>query len=236
MNEFLEALKFLTIVPINRSTDERALAKSPRVFPLVGFFLGLSLSLFLFFFSRITGYWISIMLTILAWEGITGGIHIDGLADTFDGILSRKDRESILEVMRDSRIGTMGALAIFFLLTLKFLSLGEGYNAYTRVIVAPIYGRFLITLSIYLFPYGRKEGKGSIFSNVLTQRDIIFSGAITLVLGLLTGGEKGLLAFFAVIIIGYLIGLYLTRRIGGLTGDMYGAICEITELITLLIL
>lgn len=236
MNEFLEALKFLTVIPINTTTDEKSLAKSPRLFPLVGLSLGLGLSLFLFLFSKFTGHWTAIMLTIISWEIITGGIHIDGLADTVDGLMSRKDREKILEVMRDSRIGTMGALAIFFILALKCLSLGESSNTYIKLILAPTYGRFLITFSIFLFPYGRKEGKGSIFSKALTEKDIIISGIITLILGLLIGLKKGLFAFFIVIILGYLLAFYLNKRIGGLTGDTYGAICEIIELVTLLVL
>jgi adenosylcobinamide-GDP ribazoletransferase len=236
VNEFLEALKFLTVIPINTETNEKALARSPRLFPLVGLSLGLGLSFILFLFSKFTGHWISIMLTILAWEAITGGIHIDGLADTVDGLMSRKDREKMLEIMRDSRIGTIGALAIFFILALKCLSLGETSNTYIKLILAPIYGRFLITLSIFLFPYGRKEGKGSIFSKVLTEKDIIISGIITLILGLIIGLKKGVFAFFIVVILGYLLAFYLNKRIGGLTGDMYGAICEIIELVTLLIL
>lgn len=236
MDEFLEAVKFLTVIPINTVTDEKALAKSTRLFPLVGLSLGLALSIILSVFSRLTGHWTSILLTIIAWESITGGIHIDGLADTFDGILSRKDREGILDVMRDSRIGTMGALAIFFVLALKCLSLGELGNTYIKIIIAPMYGRFLITLSIFLFPYARREGKGSIFSKTLEGKDIALSGIITLILGILIGGERGLFTFFTVLIIGYLIAFYLYKRIGGLTGDMYGAICEIIELVTLLLL
>jgi len=236
MSEFIEALRFLTILPIKIPFDESALKRSSRLFPLVGLFIGIISILSFLLLSKIFSRDVSLFITIFVWEFITGGIHIDGFADTLDGLMSRRDREGILEVMRDSRIGTFGALAIFFILGIKYLALKGSVNIFMSLLLPPIIARFLIALSIYLFPYARREGKGSVFTNSLGKKNLAFAFIITLALAVIIGRLRGLIALLSALFFGYLFSLYLNWRIGGLTGDNYGAICEFTEAITLLIL
>ncbi|MCX7796624.1 MAG: adenosylcobinamide-GDP ribazoletransferase [bacterium] len=236
MSEFIEALRFLTILPIKMPFDESALKRSTKFFPLVGLFIGIISLLSFFILSRCFSRDISIFITIFIWEFISGGIHLDGFADTIDGLMSRKNREGILEVMRDSRIGTFGAIGIFFILGIKYLSLSNSNMPNVSLLISPMVGRFLITLSIFLFPYARKEGKGSIFSGTLSRGNLIFVFILTLALSFVIGKIHGLIASFFTLLFGYLFALYLNWRIGGLTGDNYGAICEFTEAVALLVL
>lgn len=234
MSEFIEALRFLTVIPIKRHFDETSLKKSPRVFPLVGLSIGIILFLFYSILSEFFPRDISIFITIFIWEFISGGIHLDGFADTLDGLMSRKDREGILEIMRDSRIGVFGAIGIFFILGMKYLSLSNSTLPGLSLLLSPILGRFIITVSIFLFPYARKEGKGSVFSCALSREDLFFVFVLTLILSIFIGRFRGFIAFSISSLFGYLFALYLNWRIGGLTGDNYGAICEFTEVIALL--
>ncbi|HOL55324.1 MAG TPA: adenosylcobinamide-GDP ribazoletransferase [bacterium] len=236
MLEFIEALRFLTILPLRAPFNESALRKSPRVFPLAGLFIGIVTSISFLIISRISTREIASLITLFVWESITGSIHLDGFADTLDGIMSRRDREGILEIMRDSRIGTFGATGIFFMLGLKYLAISNsGVPVYT-LLLSPVIGRFLITLSIYLFPYARITGKGSIFSGGIKREDLLFSLIITIILSLLIGRIRGVLVFAVTVISGLIFAGYLNKRIGGLTGDNYGAICEFAEVISLLLL
>ncbi len=236
MSELIEALRFLTIIPVRASFDEFALRRSVRFFPLVGLFIGIVSLLSFFFLSRFFYREVSVFLTVFIWESITGGIHIDGFSDTMDGIMSRRDREGILEIMRDSRIGTFGAMGIFFILGLKYLALNSSGNISISLLLSPTIGRFLIVLAIHLFPYARKEGKGSVFSGTLERGGLLFAFISTLILAIILGRLRGFIALFFSLFSGYLFGLYLNWRIGGLTGDNYGAICEFTEAIVLLVL
>lgn len=236
MFEFIEALRFLTILPIKSSFDESALKRSPRLFPLVGLFIGLLSFLSFYILSKLFSKDVSLFITIFVWESISGGIHIDGLADTLDGLMSRRDREGILEVMRDSRIGTFGALAVFFILGLKYLALKDSSNIFVSLLLSPTIARFLISLSIYLFPYARKEGKGSVFTGSLDKKNLALGFIVTLALAIIIGRLRGLIALLSGLFFGYLFSMYLNWRIGGLTGDNYGAICEFTEAIVLLTL
>lgn len=234
MSEFIEALRFLTVIPIRRYFDETSLKRSPRVFPLVGLSIGIILFLSYSILSKFLPKDISTFITIFIWEFISGGIHLDGFADTLDGLMSRKDREGILEIMRDSRIGVFGAIGIFFILGMKYLFLNNSTLPGLSLLLSPTFGRLLITLSIFLFPYARREGKGSVFSGALSREDLLLVFILTLVLSILLGRFLGFIAFSISSLLGYLFAIYLNWRIGGLTGDNYGAICEFTEVIALL--
>lgn len=236
MLELIEAIRFLTVIPINIPFNESSLKKSPRIFPLVGLLIGAISSLSFFIISRISSREIASFITLFIWESISGGIHLDGFADTLDGLMSRKDREGILEIMRDSRIGVFGAVGIFFILGLKFLAINNSATPILSLLISPIIGRFLLTVSIYFFPYARTTGKGGIFSGTVKPEDLFLSLVITILLSTIIGGLKGLLTLVVAVIICFIFGVYLTRRIGGLTGDNYGAICELGEVIPLLIL
>src|SRR3989338_5804758 len=121
MSSFLFALQFLTIIPVNiRHIDEKRSAKAVIFFPLVGLFLGLILAAVnnLLLFFKFEGLLINTIL-VISLAILTGGLHLDGLADTFDALLSRKNKEQMLEIMRDSHIGAMGVLSLISVILLK---------------------------------------------------------------------------------------------------------------------
>ena len=263
MNNFLWALKFLTIIPIDR--DDRIKPKDfgwvVFWFPVVGFCIGIFLSIaylsLYFFFPNL----IADALIILIYIAITGALHLDGLADTCDGIWGGWDKEKRLKIMKDSRIGVFGAIGLICMLGLKYiglLSIGEinaiKYSPFsdsvkcvscfaspvlvtkcTVLILMPVVGRWAQVCAAGLTKYARSEsGTGSFILEGTTLKHIIYTSIIPLFLIWLFYNLSGFI-IFAIIIIFTLIWIwYIKKKIGGMTGDTLGATNEIAELLYLL--
>ncbi len=235
MNRFFAAIGFLTILPLpkkweTRAQCPRALQESAAFFPLVGLLAGVGLWLLILllplgFPQPVTG-WILALIMVAA----SGGLHVDGLADTADGFLSSRPKERILEIMRDSRIGTMGALAVVGVLGLKATAWGFMSADWLKpaAFFAPIAGRCAMTMMMTSLPYVRLEGgRGSIFS----RRPSIgwWAGAVLLLTGWVAAGGKGLVVVSMVLAVTIVLGWRAYRKIGGVTGDVLGASCELAE-------
>ena len=121
MKSFIMMIQFLTRIPINVNLDisEDDFLQGIVFFPLVGLIIGMFTVVFHYFGYRLGGTFLAAVMAVGAEAFITGGLHLDGLGDTFDGIYSNRSRERILEIMKDSRLGTNGALAIILVLLLK---------------------------------------------------------------------------------------------------------------------
>jgi adenosylcobinamide-GDP ribazoletransferase len=174
---------------------------------------------------------------VALWAFATAGLHLDGLADAVDGASGgRGQRERTLEIMRDSRIGSHGALALVLLVLCKWAALervlAQGDAAW---LCAPVLARFVCTLLMARFPYARAQGLGSSFAGRVGTRELLL-GALPLAACTLLG-DLGLL-FSALFAIG--AALLWARRfqalLGGLTGDVYGACIELCEACMLLAL
>jgi len=158
---------------------------------------------------------------------ITGALHLDGLADTADALFSHKIRDKKLEIMKDSRIGTMGAVALIVVLLAKYIAFKEIDNFYELLFV-PAYSRFSMVAGIYFLPYARKDGFNRNFFK--TQSISVFiPGLIIMLLSIICG-----LAFFYLIntlFISLVIAVlfFYWKSVQGVTGDMLGACCEISE-------
>ncbi len=238
MKEFLSALQFLTIIPVRiKDMDEHKLSRSMVYFPVVGLLLGLvllginSLFLNLNFAELPTDIILVISLAIL-----TGGIHLDGLADTADAFLSRKNKEDMLTIMRDSHIGVMGVLALISVILLKisFLYSISIYSKIAALFLMCILSRWSMVFAIFLFPYARKEGKAKIFIQGINFKIFILATIITFACVFLLLRTAGVLVFIIVSIFTYLAGKFISSKIGGITGDTLGALCEINEVLILL--
>ena len=162
MHSLLLAISFLTIAPVygNRIANDREFANSLYYYPLVGFIIGM----ILFAVSRLTellgpGIAAEAMI-ILAWVMVTGALHLDGLMDSADGLFSGRDRERKLEIMKDSRVGAMGAitLVVVILLKLAFLDNLLITDKAWVLLVAPAVGRFMMVYAICRYPYARSGG------------------------------------------------------------------------------
>jgi adenosylcobinamide-GDP ribazoletransferase len=174
------------------------------------------------------------VVLVVAWGVLTAGMHLDGLSDTFDGVMSWRSRERKLEIMRDSRIGVMGALALAAVLGLKAAFLAGAGDAWlTAVVLAPVLGRWADVYGIVRFPPAREGGLGRTFQSYLRPGDFAGASVATLALALIVGGAGGLIALALVWMVTHLLGRWWTRDLGGLTGDTYGALCEIAEVVAL---
>lgn len=228
MRNFISALQFITILPMGkaRSFDP---PKMVPYFPLVGILLGLLVALFDTVVVELWAPPVAALLDIMFLAVLTGAFHIDGLGDTADGLLGTPSRDKALEIMKDSRIGTMGLVAILFGLALKWGGIANlDSHRMILLIVVPAYARAGILFGMRYLPYGRADGLGKpFFQNTLSLKHfwgLVFPVGLSLLLGLKAIGLN--LAF--AIIIGMIL-LFYKKRVGCITGDMLGAMVEITE-------
>ena len=164
---------------------------------------------------------------------LTGGLHLDGLADTFDGLYSNRGKERILEIMKDSRIGSNGALALIMVLLVKIALLTNiGTEARTVVLVfLPAVSRFCVPFAGRISRYARENGMGAFFIGSVTTGQVVVSGVL---LGLsLLLYPAGFLPLAAVIVFAVFYVRHVTAIIGGMTGDTLGALIELSEIVQL---
>jgi len=242
ITQFRLALSFLTTLPagsFSSEVPEETLGHTQAWFPLVGLLLGLILFFSACFFKIFFSPAICAALIVTIHFFLTGGFHLDGLADTADGLMSgQPEREKIFSIMKDSYLGSMGATALVLLLLLKYSALAVIINkAPLALIIFPVLGRYAIVQLTFSSVYARAEGGlGAIFTNYCGQREWLTAAIITLVSGLFLAGFAGLLSCFAIVLYIVIIKYTAQRRLGGVTGDILGYACESGEALTLLIL
>jgi adenosylcobinamide-GDP ribazoletransferase len=233
------AISFLTILPVidQRPASEETVAASFAWFPIVGFLIGLALAGEDWLLAHVFAQVIRSVLIIISLTVVTGAVHLDGLADTADALGAGRDRERVLDILRDSRVGAFGASGIFFDLTLKILALSTlaGHRRYAALIVAPMLARWAMLLVARGLPYLRSSGSGS---TLLSGR---ISGARTAVVAIftiaviLTLGAMRPIAFATAVAIAIVFAMrsFYWRWLGGVTGDLIGACGELVEIAVL---
>jgi adenosylcobinamide-GDP ribazoletransferase len=233
MKAFLGAIQFLTILPVG---DHAVLpARMTPYFPLVGLFLGSLIGAF----DLVAVHWwprtvvgaLDVVLLLI----LTGALHMDGLGDTADGLYGRRSVQEALAIMKDSRVGAMGTIAMAACILLKSAALAAlPAPRIVFLIVIPALARSTPLLAMRLLPYGRSEGGtgSAFFEKEIRLRDY-WGLALVLALSLLTGMRCiALVIAFALILISALS--YYRRKLGCITGDMLGALIEVTEACLLL--
>ncbi|MDD5681610.1 MAG: adenosylcobinamide-GDP ribazoletransferase, partial [Candidatus Omnitrophica bacterium] len=191
MKNFFIALQFLTIIPIRiKRLDDKNLSRSVIYFPLIGLFLGLLLAginnlLTILNLSDLTVNIILIFLLIV----MTGGLHLDGLADTFDGVMSGKNKDETLAIMRDPHIGVMGVLSLIIILSLKvaFLSSVSASLKTVSLLLMGVLSRWSMVFAMSLFPYARQDGKAKKFITGADSKIIFPATAIALICAITIG-------------------------------------------------
>ncbi|MDI6776131.1 MAG: adenosylcobinamide-GDP ribazoletransferase [Syntrophales bacterium] len=241
MIKFLTALQFLTIIRITRKLDitEEKLGGSMACFPLVGLLLGLILVAVRYAFGYILPASIVDILVIAVLVIITGALHLDGFADTVDGLTGGKDREKTLAIMRDSRIGSFAVAGLVLFLMLKIFALLEAPPEIKNriLLLMPVLGRWSTVQLAFGFTYARSgPGTGLAFTRFAGKREYVIATLITAVISLGLFQLKGLLILLVIAVLTLLFGLFFQRRLGGVTGDIIGAACEINEVATLLMI
>jgi adenosylcobinamide-GDP ribazoletransferase len=238
---FLQALSFLTILPVGRLPlpEEKGLARSMAFFPAVGLLIGLLLVVAYFLLSLLFSKSLVLWLTLGCLAFLTRCLHLDGFADTIDGFAAGGSKEKILEVMRDSRIGAFGVVGLILLIGGKYLALDQlaGPSFPQILILMTVMGRNSMVWVCYRSPYARSGGGlAKPFAENLTAREMIVSSASALGIGLLLWELKGGLVFLGIGLFSLVFRLFFLKKLNGVTGDILGAANELSELLCLLLL
>ncbi len=233
VKRFLFAAQFLTRAPMPSSLapTEEELGKSAAFFPLIGVAVGGSAALVFTLAQRVLPLPPSVLLAIVFTTFITNGFHEDGLADVFDGFGGGWTRDRVLEIMRDSRLGTYGTLALIFLILgkLSFLSSLDQPYIWRWLIVAHAASRWTVLPLCAWLPYARAEGQGKLVAKQVGVAEISIGSATLLIVLLLLSWRAALAALLVTGLVTLLCGLYFRARLQGITGDCLGAANQLTE-------
>jgi len=235
---FLLALRFLSILPIpgGAQATERQLGRSTAWYPLVGLIFGVLLFGWVYALTRVLSALPAAFLCLAAWVVITGALHLDGLADSFDG-LGAGDRAKRLAVMKDSRTGVFGVAALVLVLIGKFALLSELIGVYRirGVILVPVLGRWSMLLTIFLFPTAGM-GLASRVKKDCRLPQLLVGTLVTVAAAWILVGIRALPALAVAAATSAGMGWLFRAKVGGCTGDCYGAVCELSEVLSLLML
>jgi len=252
LSAFIEAVRFLTLIPLPSAPAqpdedyERTVVRATRWFPLVGLLIGGLGCAAGWFAGLFWGAPAQAVLVVVAISVVTSGLHLDGLSDTFDGLMSWRPRERKLEIMKDSRIGAMGALALIAVFALKVVFVAAASEGWPRaVLISTVLGRWADVYSIFFFPPAREGGLGRRFQAFARRRDFALATIQAIAMLILVAGIgapasdwpaawlRAGIAMGLVLLVTYVLATRWTQTLGGLTGDTYGALCEIGEVIAL---
>lgn len=226
MSPLLTAINFLTIVKIPHKNPNTESA--PFYFPVVGLLIGIPA----IFLLKVPNF--GALFTLLYFVVITGALHIDGLSDTADGIFSHRPRDIKLEIMKDSRVGVMGVLAVIIILLTKY----ESFKiiSSSSFFLVPGYSRLMAVLIMKRLPYAREAGTGAYFKNLNGSKYTNLILFIPIILTIFLGVKKFILVSIVFAVLYKTIIFCYQKIIGGWTGDMLGAAIEVTEGVFFLLL
>jgi adenosylcobinamide-GDP ribazoletransferase len=234
--DLLAALQFLTTLPVKRDFTGEQLGRAAAYFPVVGIIIGLILLGLHYLLGLVLPGAIVNALLLAALVILSGGLHLDGLADTIDGMAGHRTPERRLEIMHDSRIGAIGAVGLFLFILVEYVALNSipGRWMPITLVVAPMLSRWAMVNAIFAYPYARPEGLGKAFKQGVTIKEFVIASLVTLLLAVILFRLAALVIIAAVWLTATASCLYFKRQINGLTGDTYGAVNEIA-LITVLL-
>lgn len=236
IKQFILLIQFMTRIPIPIKVDynEKDFGKSIKYFPILGLLIGLILYFVYFIAAKFTDNRLLIAVFLIITETvITGGIHLDGLADTFDGIFSYRPKERILEIMKDSRIGSNGAIVLIIYFLSKTVLLSEVGLKY--IIIMPVISRIATVTNAGLGTYARKTGMSNAIMDYNEKSDILISLIFTIVISFFFAGIKGIIITFICFLFILYFMHYITKKIDGITGDTMGASLELTSILALIL-
>lgn len=239
MTDFTLAWQLLTVIPLPLvpKNINISLGRSVAYYPLVGLVLGGILAGIGWLLYSFLPAGLAAALLLALWAGLTGMLHLDGFMDSCDGLLPPRDPARRLEIMKDSRVGAFGVVGVILLLLIKFNSLAAlpaGYRV-PALVTVPVLARWGITWVMARYPLARREGMGVLFVAGLGWRQVGVALGTAVVVALVLMAWLGLALVAAAWITATLIAWLAMARIFGLTGDVYGAICEAGEAVLLTI-
>ncbi|CDI48775.1 adenosylcobinamide-GDP ribazoletransferase [Clostridium tetani] len=238
---FLLMIQFLTRIPVKRSLpcEKEDFRRGAAMLPIIGLIVGCIQWTVFYILSKIFPANITAIFIILVGMVLIGGLHQDGLGDIFDGFFSFKgDKEKIIEIMKDSRVGTFAVLALIFDILIKYTALSfiiENNMSYA-IIITPIMSRCTLVFLFLIGKNAKKNGTGNLFIQNVSVKEFIISFIFMIVPSVLLIGYKYSVIIIVVSFIITLAFLNLcNRKIGGITGDCLGANNEIVEMFTMLV-
>lgn len=233
INGLILSFQFFTRIPINIQVDFDSKNLKYAIFflPLVGALIG-SISGLVYYFLAPHNQMIAAFLTLLMTILLTGGLHLDGVSDSFDGFLSNQAKEKTLEIMNDSRIGAFGVLSLILLILLKFIMILNTPNLPVVLILSLTNSRWVSSWIIATKKLAKPKGLGKIFHDAKPKKYVLLSGIIYGVFLLLIDFK-----YIIPLILNFLFAQWVSqiayKKIDGLTGDIYGMIIELGEAISL---
>ena len=259
MKGLILLFKFMTRlpIPVNPEFNSKELGKSMKFFPIVGMVIGIILYVIYIIGAKfILSSYLLATVVVLSEVVLTGGLHLDGLADTFDGIFSYRSKQKMLEIMKDSRLGTNGGIALILYFLLKILLIAgikdSGFGVAGSlfglqdatgavILITPIIARINPVLNCAFSPYAKASGSAKDFVECTDKNGVLIAVALGLVFSAVIG--CGILRvlnpvhLINITAITMVLGLYfaklMERKIGGITGDTLGAVLELSEIIVL---
>ena len=249
---FISILQFLTRISIKKDIGydphmERGIVYFPVVGAIIGLILFVGFRVFNWIFSGIDNIYLLATLILILELIITGGLHMDGFGDTFDGFFSYRSKDRILEIMRDPRLGTNGLLAIVALVVLKIVAMATliYYNMAVYLIFMPIVGRLAGVFLTYKTRPARENGMGNMFIGKCSTSALVLASLFTalsaIAIEYLIGFNTYI--FIYLYLIGSMVLIFVLsrllinlsyRRIDGITGDLLGCVIEISEVVFLI--
>lgn len=229
------AFQFLTrfYLPINLKWDEKNIKYSLLFFPIVGLAIGAILYLgnYLASFVNLNPE----LIVLLIWILITGGLHIDGFSDTVDGMSARADREKTLKIMDDSHIGAFGVIAIVLLILSKYETIKELIliNPFA-IYFSPIFARAIAGIFLSFFKTAKDSGLAYFFHSSANNTIAIVQFLLTLAFIFYFNSWMAARFIYTLLIVFVLV-LPIYKKLGGLTGDVYGTIVELSELVFMML-
>lgn len=243
MGRFLTALQFLTIIPIpwRRAVSPEELGRSVGYFPIIGLIIGLILAGLNWLFSLILPPMVANALLIVSLVVMSGALHLDGFADTCDGLAGHKTLEERWQIMQDSRVGGFGVIGVVLILLVKYVSLNSLPQPLLMMtlVLMPVVSRWAMVYAIFAYPYAKPSGLGTIFKQETRWPRFTLATVSTFIVAVAVIPPfrlTGLAVMFGVWLVTVVIVAYFKSKFAGLTGDTYGAINELAEVSVLLIL
>ena len=229
------AVAFLTVIPVAGGEGKPAARLGRAYFPAVGALLGLLAGLVFALTASITTQTLGAVAAVAVMAALTGGLHLDGVADAADGLFGRGTRAQRLEIMRDPRIGSFGAVALTMVLLgdVAALSALAPARAIVALVIAGAVSRWAMLWVIAFVPYVRETGLGVAAGGANRAFDLVLGSALAAVACVLDWRH----AAVAIVVVGLtalLVSVVARRRIGGATGDIYGAATELCQLAALI--
>ncbi len=232
--DLISALTLLTIVPVPgrwRQTT-RPLGKSLAWFPLIGLLLGVVLAPALQLARAVLPDQVAAALVVALWAVLTGALHLEALADCGDGLAATASPQRRQEIMHDPHVGAFGVVAVAVVLLIKFAALAS-LDDLGFLVLSPLLARWAMVMAA-IFPLAQNTGMAASFRDGFGRQQLI-SASLWAGLGSLAFGWRGLLAIVMAFAVVLIFAQLARHRLGGMNGDVYGALGEVVEAVILVL-